>query len=98
MKIFGKVKPIQVKRTFLIADRIAHRKNLGNNRAFLKDLSEEEFNKKLLGAKRTVLKLKEEKLDKLITPQWKKRVGAYNKSQWFLAEVSPKEVGVWKRA
>ncbi len=73
-------------------------KKLGNNRKSLKDISEKEFNKKLKDTKEKILKLKVKKLDNLISPEWSKRIKAYNESQWFLAEVSPYEIGVWNRA
>lgn len=69
MKIIKKVSTIEVKRTFVIADHITQRKNLGNNRKFLKDLSPDDFDKKLHSAKKTILKLKEKSLDKLISPK-----------------------------
>ncbi|MFZ2167506.1 MAG: hypothetical protein WAV50_01400 [Minisyncoccia bacterium] len=98
MKILKEVRTIDVKRTFVIADHITQRKNLGNNRKFLKDLSEEEFDKKLHGAKKVILKLPQKELDALITPKWPKRLKAYDSVTWFLAEASPKELGVWRRA
>lgn len=101
MNIIKKIPAIEVKRAFVIADHIAHihnGKKLGNNRKFLKELSPKEFNKKLTDTKRKILKLKENSLDKLISPEWPKRVNAYNSSLWFIAEVEPTEVGVWKRA
>ncbi len=98
MKLLRKVPAIEVKRTFVIADHITQRKNLGNNRKFLKDLSPEEFEKKLHASKRAVLKLKVRSLEKLITPKWPIRINAYNGSQWYLAQMSPRELGVWTRA
>jgi hypothetical protein len=101
MKILKKISTIEVKRTFVVADQIAHvhkGKKLGNNRKFLKELSENEFNKKLIITKRKILKLNENKLNKLISPEWPKRINAYNNSNWFIAEFNPSEIGVWNRA
>lgn len=98
MKIIKKINTLEVKRTFVIADHITQRRNLGNNRKFLKDISLEEFDKKLHQSKRTILKLKEKSLDKLISPKWPKRIDSYNNSNWFIAEMSPDELGVWNRA
>jgi hypothetical protein len=98
MRIIKKVPTIEVKRTFVIADHITQRKNLGNNRKFLKDLSPEEFNEKLHKVKKTILKLNEESLNKLITPKWAKRINSYNESDWYLAEMRSNELGVWNRA
>ncbi len=44
------------------------------------------------------MKLPEKDLDKLVSPEWTKRINAYNSSKWFLVEAHPNEVGVWKRA
>jgi len=98
MKILRKIPTIEVKRTFVIADHLTQRKGSGNNRKFLKELSEKEFDRKLQNAKKLILKYKEEKLDVLISPKYPKRVNSYNNSQWFVAEMSPKELGVWRRA
>jgi hypothetical protein len=98
MKIIKQVKTIEVKRTFVLSDQITDRKNSGNNRKFLKDISEKDFHKKLEKVKKSVLKLKEQDLDKLVCPKWPKRLKAYNNSEWSLAIFSTKELGVWRRA
>jgi len=98
MKILKKVSVVEVKRAFAISDHLTQRKTSGNNRKFLKSLSEKQFHKKLLNAKKIILKLKEKDLDKRISPKWPKRVKAYNASRWFLADIDLKEMGVWKRA
>lgn len=101
MKLIKEVSPIEIKRTFVIADHIAHvhkGKKLGNNRKFLKDVSEKEFEKRLADIKRKILKLKEKNLDKLVCPEWPKRLKAYNGSKWYLAEAGIKELGVWSKA
>ncbi len=95
MKILKSVPTIEVKRTFVIADHLTQRKN---NRKLLKDISENDFERKLKNAKKSVLKLKEKSLDKLISPKWQKRINSYNNSDWFLAKASPKELGVWSKA
>lgn len=101
MNLFKEVKPIEVKRTFVIADQIAHMykgRKLGNNRTFLKDVSEHVFKKKLADTKKKILSLSEKDLNELVCPEYPKRLDAYNNSKWFLAEVNPDEVGVWPRA
>lgn len=101
MHLIKQVKPIEIKRTFVIADLVAHiygGHKLGNNRTFLKNISEKEFERKLADTKRKILELEEGDLDKLVCPEYPKRLKAYNSSKWFLAEVSPDEVGVWPRA
>lgn len=101
MNLIREVKPLEIKRTFVIADHIAHiykGKKLGNDRAFLKSVSDEEFNKKLADVKNVILKLKESDLDKLVCPEYPKRLAAYDSCKWFVADVSPHEIGVWPRA
>lgn len=98
MKILKKVRVVEVKRAFAISDHLTQRKTSGNNRKFLKSLSEKQFHKKLSNAKKVILKLKSKDLDKLVSPKWPKRIKSYNASQWFLAEINPMEMGVWKRA
>ncbi len=98
MKILKKVQAVEVKRAFVIADHLTQRKTSGNNRTFLKSLSETQFNKNLSDAKKIILKLKEKDLDKLVSPKWPKRIKAYNTSQWFLTEIDSKDMGVWRRA
>lgn len=98
MRILRKVKAIEVKRAFAIADHLTQRKNHGNNRKFLKDLSEKQFEKNLRIAKRKILGLSERAVDALVSPTWPKRINAYNGSTWYVTEVHPSEVGVWTRA
>ncbi len=98
MKILKKVSAIEVKRAFVISDHLTQRKTSGNNRKFLKSLSEKQFDRKLSNAKKVVLRLKLKDLDKRVSPKWPKRIRAYNASRWFLAEVNPRETGTWKRA
>lgn len=98
MQILKKVPTIEVKRTFVVADHITQRKNLGNNKKYLKDISPEEFDKKLKTAKKVILKLREKDLDKMLSPKYLKRINAYNSSTWYLAKMKPEELGVWRRA
>lgn len=98
MKLLKHVPTIEVKRTFVIADHITQRKGRGNNRKYLGALSEAEFDKRLRSAKKMAMKLTEHGLNKLISPGYPKRVNSYDMSRWYLAQVSPAEIGVWKRA
>lgn len=95
MKLLKKVNVIEVKRAFIVSQlvRLARGK-----RRYLGLLSKSDFKKKLKAAKTKVFKLKEEKLDKIIANEWKKRLKAYNSSEWYLGEVSTNKIGVWKRA
>ncbi|MEK7106124.1 MAG: hypothetical protein AAB895_02085 [Patescibacteria group bacterium] len=95
MKKFKKVNVIEVKRCFVMSQLIRHQKG---KKRYLGLISEKEFNKKLTIAKEKTLKLSEKKLDKIIHDEWKKRLKAYNNSDWYIGEVSPGEIGVWKRA
>ena len=101
MKVLKEVEPIEVKRAFVIADHVAHlhgRKKRGNNKKFLKALSEAELQKKIVETKKEILRVKESDLDRLVCPEWPKRLNAYNMSRWFIADIRPKDVGVWARA
>jgi hypothetical protein len=89
MKILKKVPTIEVKRTFVIANFSKVKGNKVNT-------PEKVFVDKFKKSKESVLKLKETDLDKHI--EWEKRLNAYNNSKWFLAEFSPSELGVWRRA
>ncbi len=37
-------------------------------------------------------------LNKHISPDWPRRLHGYDSSAWYLGEIKPSEVGVWKRA
>jgi len=96
MKLISKVDPIDVKRCF-VASQYIRKKDLGNKR-YLPKLSRQEFLKKLNTSKVYVSKLTERNLDKEIADEYKKRLGVYNKLDWYVAEVLTNEVGVWKKA
>ncbi len=40
----------------------------------------------------------DKQLNHLITPEWPKRLNSYEGSDWYLADISPSEAGVWTRA
>ncbi|MEI6280873.1 MAG: hypothetical protein WCP17_02650 [bacterium] len=95
MKILKKVKGIEVKRAFVVADFVSAKKDMRKHLGFVsKDL----FIGKLKNAKKKVNKLKEFQLDKIIKSEYKKRLVAYDNSKWFIGEVKINEVGVWKKA
>lgn len=98
MKLLKKVQPIEIKRTFAIADHITARKNQGNNRKFLKDISAREFDTRLRTSKNAILKMPSKKLDAVIAAKDPKRLQAYDAMTWYVATASPKELGVWTRA
>jgi len=107
MKILEKVDVLEVKRCFVVAQMVRKTKfrklfwgmfNFEFQKEFLKSITTAEFEEKLKIAKEEVLKMSEKKLDKIIRNEWRKRLTAFNNSEWYLGEVNPDEVGVWKRA
>lgn len=95
MKIFKKVKTIQVKRCFVISQLV--RQHTGKKR-FLGLITKKEFEKKLGISKKKGLKFSEKQLDKIINDEWARRLKAYDSSDWYLGEFKPTEVGVWNKA
>ena len=95
MKILKKVNPIEIKRAFVVADLISEKKDRRKHLGFV---PEGIFKKKLQSAIRKTLKLKEARMDKIISSEHKKRLIAYDNSDWYLAEVATNEVGVWRKA
>ena len=101
------VNKLEVKRCFVVSQLI-RRQNFKNyftlvflflfRKGYMKDVSLEDFNERLKKAKERVLKMKESELDKVIKTEWKKRLITYDNSDWYLAEISPNEAGVWRRA
>lgn len=70
----------------------------GKNTTFPKINIEQDFESKLTKAKKSVIPLKNDEIDKHISPDWLKRRNSYNNSNWFLAEMNPIELGVWSKA
>lgn len=69
------------------------------NRKYLGKISLKEFELKLKRAKVKVLKLSEKQLDNIIELEWKgKWLKAFDNSNWYVGEVVPSEVGVWRIA
>lgn len=95
MGILQKVPSIEVKRAFVVSDFISVKKD---RRKHLTVISENLFRRKLENAKKKVLRLKVSQLDRLIKNEWKKRLKAYDNSQWYIGVVSSNEIGVWKKA
>ena len=96
MKIIKKVNRIIVKRSFVTSQYI--RKYRLVRKRYLPELSREEFKQRLLRAKEYVQQCSEKDLDRIIEKEYKKRFKAYNSVDWYIGEVSNKEVGVWKKA
>jgi len=107
MKLIKKVKTIEVKRAFIIAQVVRKQKinkpilgltYLKNKKRLTDSISLKEFEERLKIAKEKTLALTEPELDKFINYEYKKRLPAYNNCDWYLGEVFPDEVGVWRRA
>jgi|SRR3989344_909282 len=95
MKLLRKVKPIEVKRSFVISDFVSHHKYKEKQTS---DISQAIYYKRIAHAKRVILELPEHLLDMIINGEWAKRFRAYNKTQWYVGTVRTDEVGVWKKA
>lgn len=95
MKILKKVSVREVKRAFVIANNIRIQKR---GKRYFGKISKEEFLKKLSQSKQKGLRMTNEQLNKHISPDWPRRLHAYDSSDWYLGEVKTSEVGVWKRA
>ena len=93
MKLISKVSPLQVKRTFIVSDRLAHQKA----KKSLQWLSKEEFSKRLERVKTYALKLDAKQIDRFIG-KWQPRLVAYKSVAWYLGEAKTSEVGVWHGA
>ena len=65
---------------------------------YLPKLAQREFVSKLQRAEKVTNALKEKQLDKIIAKEHQKRADAYSDSEWYLAEMSLDEMGVWRRA
>jgi hypothetical protein len=107
MELKYKVDTIEVKRAFIIAQLIRKQKiekpflgitHLKSKKRLLDRISIEEFKERLKISKEKASSLTEIELDKLINFEYKKRLPAYNSCDWYLGEVNPDEVGVWRRA
>jgi hypothetical protein len=107
MEKFKKVDVLEVKRCF-VTSQLVRRKKFRSffillthflfRKGFLKEISLEDFNKRLKKAKEIVIEMKDKDLDKIIKREYKKRLLSYNNCDWYLGEVSPNEMGVWRRA
>lgn len=93
MKFIHKVHFIEVKRAFIVAEKVRFWKK---GRRTWPKLRHEYFLKRLNIVKQAVLKLTEKQLNKGIVG--KKREIAYNDANWRVAIASPDELGVWRRA
>ena len=95
MKLLKKVKPIEVKRAFIISDFV-RRQDYRTD--YMKPVTPAVYKKQVAKAKKIILQLPEGILDLILAGEWKQRAHAYSKSDWYIAEVSTDEVGVWRAA
>jgi len=99
MKLIKKVKTIEVKRCFIFSQRFTS-KNMRKESIKKERIkpSKEALLKNLTKVKEKVLKLKESSLDMVIVDEYKKRLQAYDKLDWYIGTVDLTEVGIWRRA
>jgi len=95
MRLLRKVKPIEVKRCFVISDYVSHQKYL---KQAMRVAGKKEYIKRLNKGRRIILELPETMLDMIIKGEWKKRFKIYNTMQWYLGVAKVNEIGVWKKA
>lgn len=95
MKLLKKVSATEVKRCFVIGDLMAAPPR---GKRYLGELTPEAFAKKYHAARKRALALKAAQLDRRIAKGWHRRLAAYDASEWHLAQMTPSELGVWKRA
>ncbi len=96
MKIIRKVRPIEVKRAYITAQTIHYPRN--RRERYPLKLDQREYLKRLVHAKRKLGQLTEDQLDEFIAKDWRPRERAYSNTDWYLAVVSPREIGMWRRA
>jgi len=96
MRILSPIPRIKVKRTFVTAQKM--RFSRSRKQRFLPELTKSEFLKKLRQAKATAKRMNENQLDTFIANEYQKRADAYNNADWYRAQVSTREIGVWRRA
>jgi hypothetical protein len=95
MRILRNVDVREVKRAFVIADLTRHH---SKKHRYFKIDSQREFEQKLHRVKQHVLGMNSLELNRHISPDWPKRIAAYDTSEWYVAEMTTTELGVWRRA
>jgi len=101
MKLLKKVETIKVKQAFIIADIFAFkRENTDNLSKYVPtlDIEKSNFSKELEKTKKSVLRLDERTLDKIIYDEFPPRLAAFNNVEWYLGHMAIDEIGVWKGA
>ncbi len=95
MKLIRKVKPIEVKRCFVISDFVSHQKYL---KQAMQVTNRQQHLLQIARAKRVILELPEMMLDMIIKGEYQKRFKVYKNMEWYLGVVKINEIGVWKKA
>lgn len=90
-----KVPAIEVKRCFVVSNLV--RTPIGRKR-YLGTITQAEFHKRLAAAKKRVAGMNELQLNRLISPNYPRRLRSYNACQWYLHTFKTTELGVWRRA
>lgn len=96
MKLIKKVSTVEVKRNFVVSQLFTS-KNIRKKGIKKYRPSRDVIIEKLPSAKKSILKLGERSLDKIIKTEDKKRLNAYNSFDWYLGEVALSEVKVWRK-
>jgi hypothetical protein len=95
MKLLKKVDRLEIKRCFVMTHFI---RKFGVAKKNSPDIpSQQKYLVALEKSKKSINKLSEKQLDRIIG-KYKKRLRAYNKMQWYVGEVSTKDVGAWRGA
>ena len=95
MKLITKVPSVEIKRCFIVSDFISQQKYTKRQMAHI---TPAQYNQRVAKAKSIILELPETMLDMILKGEWKRRFVAYDKADWYIAEATTKELGVWKAA
>ncbi len=95
MKLLRKISRREVKRCFVVGKLCAARRQRGHMKRVE---SEKHYLKLVTRVRSRVLGMNEATLDKIIGGEYQKRLDSYNSADWYIAEASTSEIGVWNRA
>lgn len=100
MKFLAPIQNLEIKRTFVISNFLSEKKKgaMGKHKKRTYTISGKEFHRKFQAARKQALSAPESALDKIIHDEHNKRLKSYNTYIWHLAEMTPDELGVWRRA
>ncbi len=95
MRLLQKVRPLEVKRSFVLSDFIRHHEY---NTQAMAPLSPSQYKREVKRANRIVREIPEVLLDRIIKGTFEKRLTAYKKLTWHIGIVRTDEVRVWRGA